>query len=48
VSLDGREKVDISTTVSVSIGAEIGTEAGQEILAMGAAEIIQAIRNAGK
>jgi len=27
VSLDGREKVDISTTVSVSIGAEIGTEA---------------------
>ena len=48
VSLDGREKVDISTTVSVSIGAVIGTEAGQEILAMGAAEIIQAIRNAGK
>ena len=48
VSLDGREKVDISTTVSVSIGSEIGTEAGQEILAMGAAEIIQAIRNAGK
>ena len=48
VSLDGREKVVISTTVSVSIGAEIGTEAGQEILAMGAAEIIQAIRNAGK
>ena len=48
VSLYGREKVDISTTVSVSIGAEIGTEAGQEILAMGAAEIIQAIRNAGK
>jgi len=48
VSLDGREKVDISTTVSVYIGAEIGTEAGQEILAMGAAEIIQAIRNAGK
>ena len=48
VSLDGREKVDISTTVSVTVGPEIGTEAGQEILAMGAAEIIQAIRNAGK
>lgn len=48
VSLDGKEKVDISTTVSVSVGPEIGTEAGQEILEMGAAEIIQAIRNAGK
>lgn len=48
VSLDGKEKVDISTTVPVTVGAEIGTEAGQEILGMGAAEIIQAIRNAGK
>ena len=48
VSLDGKEKVDISATVSVSVGPEIGTEAGQEILGMGAAEIIQAIRNAGK
>lgn len=48
VSLDGKEKVDISTTVSVSVGPEIGTEAGQEILGMGAAEIIQAIRNARK
>ncbi len=48
VSLDGKEKVDISATVSVSVGPEIGTEAGQEILGMGAVEIIQAIRNAGK
>ena len=48
VSLDGREKVDISTTVPISVGAAIGTEAGQEILAMGAEEIIQKIRNAGK
>ncbi|MDZ4072820.1 MAG: hydroxymethylbilane synthase [Sediminibacterium sp.] len=48
VSLDGSQKVDISTTVSVSVGAAIGTEAGQEILAMGAEEIIQEIRNAGK
>lgn len=48
VSLDGREKVDIKTTVPISIGAAIGTEAGQEILAMGAEEIIQEIRNAGK
>ncbi len=48
VSLDGRQKVDISTTVPVSVGASIGTEAGQEILAMGAEEIIQEIRNAGK
>ncbi|MGV3596149.1 MAG: hydroxymethylbilane synthase [Sediminibacterium sp.] len=48
VSLDGKEKVDISTTVPVTVGAEIGTEAGQEILGMGATEIIQAIRNAGK
>ncbi|MBL0883631.1 MAG: hydroxymethylbilane synthase [Chitinophagaceae bacterium] len=48
VSLDGRQKVDISTTVSITVGASIGTEAGQEILAMGAEEIIQEIRNAGK
>jgi hydroxymethylbilane synthase len=48
VSLDGREKVDIKTTVPISVGAAIGTEAGQEILAMGAEEIIQEIRNAGK
>ncbi len=48
VSLDGRQKVDISTNVPISVGAAIGTEAGQEILAMGAEEIIQEIRNAGK
>lgn len=48
VSLDGREKVDIKTTVPISVGAAIGTEAGQEILAMGAEEIIEEIRNAGK
>lgn len=48
VSLDGRQKVDISTTVPIAVGASIGTEAGQEILAMGAEEIIQEIRNAGK
>lgn len=48
VSLDGRQKAGISTTVPVSVGAGIGTEAGQEILGMGAEEIIQEIRNAGK
>ena len=48
VSLDGSKKVDINKTVPLSAGSSVGREAGQEILAIGAAAIIQEIRNAGK
>jgi hydroxymethylbilane synthase len=47
VSLNGQQKIEVNKKVSISQAAYIGTEAAQEIIEKGGAEIIKAIRANG-